>query len=493
MKTFNGAVVALTGAGSGIGRALAVEFASRGCDLALRDVDDAGLGTTREMLSAHRRVRTAHVDVADLEDMTRWRGTKLFMPMFAREPEANIVTISSLFGLIAPPLQIGYAASKFAVRGFAESLRHELGSTSVRMTTVHPGGVSPARYFAVLRPLLDPEKGNLRARRARHNVPSLQARLLRPILRAVIRRDLKANSHSLDAYVAAVRRGFELGAKAIPTARDIKIVPIETDDVRGEWLIRRDVEVSDRAILYIHGGGMIACRPPQYRSLTFPLARRTGVPVFSLNYRLAPEHPYPAALDDALAAYAALRRRIPAAGIVLAGDSAGGNLALATLLALREREGIAAPVAGVIAISPWTDLLGTGASIVANEHTEDLIVRPTTPGVTNANAYAPEALWGDPLVSPLYGDYTGAPPLLAFASRSEMLLDDSRALVARYRAQGGIATLVQGEELPHDWPVFAMLPEARAAHRTMADFVARILSPAAVEMGTSQRITTTAR
>jgi len=235
-------------------------------------------------------------------------------------------------------------------------------------------------------------------------VPSLQARILRPILRAVIRRDLKANSHSLDAYVAAVRRGFELGARRVPTARDIDIVPIDTGDVRGEWLIRRDVAVCDRAILYIHGGGMVACRPPQYRTLTFPLARRTGVPVFSLDYRLAPEHPYPAALDDALAAYAALRRRIPAAGIVLAGDSAGGNLALATLLALRERHGVARPVAGVIAISPWTDLLGTGASIVANEHTEDLIVRPTTPGVTNAFAYAPEALWRDPLVSPLYGD-----------------------------------------------------------------------------------------
>ncbi len=188
MKTFNGAVVALTGAGSGIGRALACEFAARGCDLALCDVDDAALAATRELLPAGRRVTTAHVDVANLAEMTRWRdavaadfgrvsvlvnnagvslygsfdevsiadlewimginfwgtvyGTKLFMPMLAREPEANIVTLSSLFGLIAPPLQIGYAASKFAVRGFAESLRHELSSTGMRMTTVHPGGVS---------------------------------------------------------------------------------------------------------------------------------------------------------------------------------------------------------------------------------------------------------------------------------------------------------------------------------------------------------------
>lgn len=187
MKTFQGAVAVITGAGSGIGRALAIELATRGCDLALCDVDDAGLAQTLVLVPRGRRATASHVDVAELGEMTRFRdevardfgrasilinndgvslygrfdevstddlqwimginfwgavyGTKLFLPMLQREKAANVVTVSSLFGLVAPPLQIGYCASKFAVRGFAESLRHELAATSVRMTVVHPGGI----------------------------------------------------------------------------------------------------------------------------------------------------------------------------------------------------------------------------------------------------------------------------------------------------------------------------------------------------------------
>jgi short-subunit dehydrogenase len=188
MRTFDGAVAVITGAGSGIGRALAIELGTRGCDLALSDIDDAGLAQTLDLVPVGRRVTASHVDVAKIEDVTRFRdevardfgrasilinnagvslygkfeevstsdlewimginfwgavyGTKLFLPMLLREKAANIVTISSLFGIVAPPLQIGYCASKFAVRGFSESLRHELNATNVRMTLVHPGGIN---------------------------------------------------------------------------------------------------------------------------------------------------------------------------------------------------------------------------------------------------------------------------------------------------------------------------------------------------------------
>ncbi len=190
MKTLTGAVAAITGAGSGIGRALAIELAGRGCELALADIDEGGLAQTQALLPGGLRVTTRRVDVSDQGAVDAWRdavtsdfgrvsvlinnagvalrgthdvtsvrdlewimginfwgavyGTYAFLPLLKAEPQANIVTISSLFGLIAPPTQIGYCASKFAVRGFSEAIRHELGPTSVRLTVVHPGGIKTA-------------------------------------------------------------------------------------------------------------------------------------------------------------------------------------------------------------------------------------------------------------------------------------------------------------------------------------------------------------
>jgi NAD(P)-dependent dehydrogenase (short-subunit alcohol dehydrogenase family) len=186
IRSLKGAVAVVTGAGSGLGRAVAVALAARGCDLALADIDADGLAETRELVRG-ARVTTSRVDVSNLEEMSRFRdaverdygrasvlvnnagvalygtldevsfadlewilgvnfwgavyGTKLFLPLLLREPAANVVTISSVFGLIAPPMQSGYSASKFAVRGFSEVVRHELARTNVRVTLVHPGGL----------------------------------------------------------------------------------------------------------------------------------------------------------------------------------------------------------------------------------------------------------------------------------------------------------------------------------------------------------------
>ena len=190
MRTLTGSVAAITGAGSGIGRALAIALAGRGSDLALADIDEAGLAATVALLPSGRKVTATRVDVSDRVSVDAWRdavtadfgrlsilvnnagvslygsfdetsladlewimginfwgpvyGTRAFLPLLKREPHANIVTISSVFGLVAPPLQVGYSSSKFAIRGFSEALRHELGPTSVRLTVVHPGGIKTA-------------------------------------------------------------------------------------------------------------------------------------------------------------------------------------------------------------------------------------------------------------------------------------------------------------------------------------------------------------
>jgi acetyl esterase/lipase len=273
-------------------------------------------------------------------------------------------------------------------------------------------------------------------------------------------------------YVATARRVFELGAaRNANVGSDVRVIPIDIDGIRGEWIVARDVRTVERAILYAHGGAYVACRPLGYRRFAAALAQSTGAPVFVLDYRLAPEHRFPAALDDAVAAYEALRARLAPQNIALAGDSAGGNLALATLLALRERSGLARPVASVTVFSPWADLTSSGASVTENADSDDMI--PPGPG-NPASIYAGGASLDDPLVSPLFGNYSGGPPMLAFASTIEVLRDDSVRLIERARRDGVEATLVLERDMPHVWPIFGdVVPESRRALAAAAAFIAR--------------------
>jgi acetyl esterase/lipase len=302
-------------------------------------------------------------------------------------------------------------------------------------------------------------------------VPSLRARLLRLFFRIAIRREMAAHGATEAEYVATARRVFEMGAaRNLRVPRDMRIVPVDDGGVRGEWVLERDATSVERAILYAHGGAYVACRPLGYRTFAAELARRTHAAVFVLDYRRAPETRYPGALDDALAAYDALRRRLEPDAIALAGDSAGGNLALATLLALRRR-GLARPVAAVVTFSPWTDLTGSGASNVTNAASDDLLAATAA---DPARIYAGDARLDDPLVSPLFGDYAGAPPLLVFASTIEVLRDDAVRLVERATAAGTDATLVLEPGMPHVWPVFTpFLPEAGPALARTAAFLDR--------------------
>ena len=241
--------------------------------------------------------------------------------------------------------------------------------------------------------------------------------------------------------------------------------------LQGEWIEPRprDHPAHGRCILYFHGGAYTTMSARLYRPITTRLAVESGVRLFALDYRLAPEDPYPAALMDALAAYRALMASGTSADdIVVAGDSAGGGLALAMLVALRDaRDRL--PAAAVL-FSPWTDLAGTGASLVENSVSDAMFFGSWVKAV--AQHYLGDTPATDKLVSPVYADLTGLPPILIQVSDSEVLLDDSRRVAANAQRAGVAVTLTLWPGLPHVWQFFAaILPEARAALREAGAFV----------------------
>ncbi|MFC5429599.1 alpha/beta hydrolase [Paraburkholderia denitrificans] len=240
--------------------------------------------------------------------------------------------------------------------------------------------------------------------------------------------------------------------------------------LRGEWLLRE--AGATRTVLYLHGGGYYFCSPKSHRTITFGLAPRAKADVFSLDYRLAPEHPFPAALDDALAAYrcmlAAGRR---AESIVIAGDSAGGGLALATLVALRDA-GDRLP-AGAVLFSAWTDLACTGASLRENDGRDPMFTGEVFARV--APLYLGGASATNPHASPLHASLHGLPPLFMLAGSTEVLLDDTRRVAERARAAGVHVECEIARGLPHIWPIYApFMPEARRALDDAARFVQRV-------------------
>ena len=242
----------------------------------------------------------------------------------------------------------------------------------------------------------------------------------------------------------------------------------------GEWIEPIHPESSagtQPTVLYLHGGGYYFCSPRTHRPITYALATGAQARVFTLDYRLAPEHPFPAAVDDALAAYRALLEQgIAHTSIVLAGDSAGGGLALATLVALRDAGDLLPAAAAVF--SPWTDLAATGHSLVSNSE-RDAMFHGASIGPA-AQIYLGDASATDPLASPLYADLHGLPPLLIQASDSEVLRDDALRFAERARAAGVEVQLETWADTPHAWQIFAQwLPEARTALGRACVFIKR--------------------
>jgi monoterpene epsilon-lactone hydrolase len=224
-------------------------------------------------------------------------------------------------------------------------------------------------------------------------------------------------------------------------------------------------------VLYLHGGGYLFGSSKTHRQVLIAMAKAFQAPVYGLDYRLAPEHPFPAAVEDAANAYEWLLGRHPQASIVLAGDSAGAGLAIATAVGVRD-SGWKLPKA-IVGFSPYSDLAVTGASVEANAKSCAMF---TPRAVREAAAmYLAGANARDPRASPLYADLAGLPPMLLFASRHEILRDDTLRLAERASAAGVKVELVVRDRLPHVWPVFVtLLPEARDAFATVSAFARAI-------------------
>jgi acetyl esterase/lipase len=229
-------------------------------------------------------------------------------------------------------------------------------------------------------------------------------------------------------------------------------------------------------VLYVHGGGFVSCSAATHRPIAAALARLTARRVFSVDYRLAPEHRFPAAVEDVFAAYEwLLAAAAPDQGISLAGDSAGGNLVLGLSIRLRD-QGRPAP-ACVVAFSPWTDLAGTGASARRNDghdvmfHYENLAEFATV-YLDGARADAPEA-------SPVYANLAGLSPMLLHVGSTEILLDDARRIDDAVRVAGGACQLKVYDDVAHCWQMLVpLVPEATASLRDAASFISSHLRPA---------------
>jgi acetyl esterase/lipase len=292
-----------------------------------------------------------------------------------------------------------------------------------------------------------------------------------PIDLAIARIRAVYRSWNRDTSVAQMRSDWDaaFGGSTAPVAYE----RVCAGGVDGEWISPVNVP-EDNAILYFHGGGFRLGSVTSHRDLMAQIALASGCRVLAINYRLAPEHRFPAALDDALAAYGwMLDRGLKSENVAFAGDSAGGNLVLAAMLALRER-GLPLPVSAVL-MSPWTDLAATGSSYVSRAEADPIHQR------SMILALAKNYLGGqgdpyDPLVSPLYADLAGLPPLLIQVGDRETVLDDSVMFADLARAAGVDVSLEVWDGMIHVFQMFgAELPEARQAIASIAGFLNRHL------------------
>ena len=260
---------------------------------------------------------------------------------------------------------------------------------------------------------------------------------------------------------ATQRARFDALSGFLPPVEGVEAQPARVGGIEGEWVRGKHVRRSDAAVLYLHGGGYAIGSAKSHRHMLGPLSADSGLPIFAANYRLAPEHPFPAAVDDALAAYKGLLDSgLAPERLAIAGDSAGGGLTVATLLAARDK-GLPMPACAV-PISPWVDLSQGGESYRSRAKRDPIVKKE--PMDVMAAQYLAGADPRTPLASPLFADLKGLPPLLIQVGTEEALQDDALALKARAEAAGVEVSFESWGGMIHVWHIFhPILSEGRDA------------------------------
>ncbi|MDM8167282.1 alpha/beta hydrolase [Roseovarius sp.] len=295
---------------------------------------------------------------------------------------------------------------------------------------------------------------------------SVARRLLNPYLRFTEKRYMERAEEP-----AALRRNFEFKARLFFRA------PFGTRYERGvlggvpvQWARAKGVRrEAGPLMLHLHGGGYVFGSSTTHRAMLGRLSALAGLPACLPDYRLAPEHPFPAAVEDALAVYRAVEDW--PGGVVIGGDSAGGGLALAVVAEVL-RAGGKLPL-GVFAMSPLTDMGFTGESMRTNAAAD--VMLPASRAAETAEMYLDGADAEDPRASPLFADFTGGPPVWLCVGDTEILLDDTRRMAERLAAQGVEVEMRIEHDLPHVWPYFqGLMPEAMVTLREIAEWISSL-------------------
>jgi acetyl esterase/lipase len=294
-------------------------------------------------------------------------------------------------------------------------------------------------------------------------MPSFRARIINTLLRLTVKPMWRPGLTIEDIRRHTAKTDRRLAKRV----GDCPAEQVTIEGVRATWYGAPELAARKGTMLYLHGGAWCVHLPALYGTFAARLSAATGLRVLLVDYRLAPEHPYPAAVDDCLAVYRSLVEASNARPHVIAGDSAGGNLSLITLMRARDAQ-LPLPSCAIL-LSPATDIAMTGPSIRYNEKADPMF--SIGAGDLLPSMYCPGLDRTDPLISPLYGNWTGLPPLYFLAGSTEMLLDD--AVRAHDRAQQARTNsrIDVWPDMPHVFPLFSMLPEARQA---LGDIVAFI-------------------